>query len=190
MTLPEARTDQLIVEDLAEETVIYDLDRDQAHCLNRTAALVWRHCDGRATVGDLAALLGRELNFPSDERVVWLALDRLQKANLLQGSLEIPMDPDRYSRRELARRLGLAGGLAVLLPLLTTLTAPTPLHAQTAPAVLGATGRGLGIPARPTRSQLGELTRGQTPGRALNRPALTRNRRPGLGLRRLGGPGE
>ena len=38
--MPRARQDELIVEELQDETLVYDLQRHKARCLNRTAALV------------------------------------------------------------------------------------------------------------------------------------------------------
>ena len=70
---PCARQEQLIVEDLLDETIIYDLRRNRAHSLNRTAALVWRHCDGRTGVRTLARLLAKELKVPPSEAMVWMA---------------------------------------------------------------------------------------------------------------------
>ena len=52
--LPRMREQGLVVDDLPDEVLVYDLDRHQAHCLNRTAALVWRHCDGQTTVKEIA----------------------------------------------------------------------------------------------------------------------------------------
>ncbi len=60
--LPKARKEKLIVKELADETLVYDLENDRAHCLNQTAASVWKHCDGKATVSELAALLEAETN--------------------------------------------------------------------------------------------------------------------------------
>jgi hypothetical protein len=53
-----------VIQELPDETLVYDLQRNRAHCLNRTAALVWRHCDGQATVADLARSLKDTLNLP------------------------------------------------------------------------------------------------------------------------------
>ena len=39
--LPKARQEQLTVRELPDETVVYDLARHKAHCLNPTAALIW-----------------------------------------------------------------------------------------------------------------------------------------------------
>ena len=41
--LPVRRAEGLIVQEVAEETVVYDQKGHRAHCLNKTAALVWRH---------------------------------------------------------------------------------------------------------------------------------------------------
>ena len=67
--MPRARQDELIVEELQDETLVYDLKRHKAHCLNRTSALVWRRCDGRTTVAEVAALRERELKIPADQAV-------------------------------------------------------------------------------------------------------------------------
>ena len=45
--LPHARTDNLVIRELDDETLVYDMERDEAHCLNQTAALVWKQCDGK-----------------------------------------------------------------------------------------------------------------------------------------------
>lgn len=129
--MPQARKSELIVEELPDETLVYDLKRHRAYCLNRTAALVWRHCDGKTSVEHLSRLLEKDLNIPADEEIVWLALARLQRARLLSGPVTKPEGWLRYSRRELARRLGLVGGLGVLLPVVLSILAPTAQAAAT-----------------------------------------------------------
>lgn len=124
-----AREDRLVVQELPDEVLVYDLDRHKAHCLNRTAALVWRHCDGRTTAAEMACLLEKELKFPVDEAVVWLALGRLGRAHLLEERVRPPAGAAGLSRREVVRRLALAGGLLVLLPLVSSIVAPTAAHA-------------------------------------------------------------
>jgi hypothetical protein len=57
--LPFARTHQLIVQEVPDEVLVYDLDRHKAHCLNRTSAIVWKHCDGKTTVAEAKRLLER-----------------------------------------------------------------------------------------------------------------------------------
>lgn len=128
--LPQAREEQLLVENLGDEVLVYDEDRNLAHRLNRTAALVWRQCDGAHSITEMALLLHAELGIPADEELVLLTLDRLEKAHLLQQPFQRPVTVANVSRREVIRRLGLSGALILLLPIVNTITAPTPAMAQ------------------------------------------------------------
>jgi len=121
---PQARQDKLLIEEVGDELVIYDRERHNAHRLNRTAALVWRHCDGTVTVAELADLLREQLELPEAEQVVWLALDRLDKAHLLRESPRRPAEAEPISRRRLLGKLKLAGAAAFLLPVVATLLTP------------------------------------------------------------------
>jgi hypothetical protein len=121
-TTPRARKEGLLVQELSDEVLVYDLERDKAHCLNPTAALIWKHCDGRTNVSEMAGLLEKSLEMSVDEDVVWCALNQLEKDHLLKEPLAWPVGMERISRRTLIRRVGMA---AVLLPLITTIVAPT-----------------------------------------------------------------
>lgn len=129
--MPYAREEELLVQELPDEVLVYDLKRHRAYCLNRTAALVWQHCDGQTTVAKMAMLLENELKIPADEEVVWLALDQLRRAHLLEEPTTRPADAVSCSRRELMRKLALVGGLSVLLPAVMTIVVPTPAQAVT-----------------------------------------------------------
>ena len=123
-TLPRARNEQLVIQALPEETLVYDLKRHKAHCLNKTAAFVWQHCDGQTTTSEMAEKLSTTFQLPADEKIVWLALGDLEKANLLQGSVArdngfIP------GRRAALKRIGLVGASAVLIPTIVSIVAPT-----------------------------------------------------------------
>ena len=122
--MPRARKDELVVEELPDETLVYDLKRHKAHCLNPTAALVWQHCDGRTTSSDMAEILEQELELPRDEQIVWFAIDRLRKAKLLDKREDGPAKARRYSRRDLVRKLAVVGGLSVLLPVVSSIKSP------------------------------------------------------------------
>ncbi len=122
--MPRARQDELVVEELPDETLVYDLKRHKARCLNRTAALVWQHCDGQTTVPELAALLEEQLATPTDETVVWMALDRLGRAHLLSEPVTLPADRAQYSRREVLRTLRRAAGISLVLPVVSSIFAP------------------------------------------------------------------
>jgi hypothetical protein len=124
---PRARQESLIIKTLHDEVLVYDLNADKAHCLNRAAAFVWNNCDGRKTVSEIARLLREELQTPLDENVVWLALDQLEKFKLSQERATKPANVNGMSRRQMVRSLGLAA--AVALPLITSIVAPTPAQA-------------------------------------------------------------
>ena len=126
--LPHARRDALVIQPVGDETIVYDEQRNQAHRLNRTAALVWRHCDGKRTVAGLASLL--EEVGPNAEDLVRLALDRLEKAHLLEGKRVRPASAAFLTRRDVLRKAALAGGLTLLLPVVQTIVAPTPAMAM------------------------------------------------------------
>jgi hypothetical protein len=121
--MPHARTDQLVVSDVDDEVLVYDLVRDRAHCLNRTTALVWRHCDGQTPVAALAARLQGELGAPVEVEVVWLALRQLDRAHLLRERLTLPEDIT-LSRQELLRKVGVGGIGLVVLPAVASILAP------------------------------------------------------------------
>jgi len=126
---PRARKDGLIVQNLPDETLVYDLERDRAHCLNQTAALVWRHCDGRANAKEIARALNRQTKQPVDEKLVWLAIDQLGRNHLLTETPALPPHVAGLNRREVMRALGLTA--AVAIPVVASIVAPMPVQAAT-----------------------------------------------------------
>ncbi len=116
---PRARTSELKVQTSGDETLIYDSRNHQAHCLNKTAGLVWRHCDGRRNVAELAALLSKHVGSAVSPDVIELTLQELTQANLLEGtsSLSVEQTQLRMSRRMMLR----ASAAAILLPVITTI---------------------------------------------------------------------
>lgn len=133
--LPTARDSKLVVRELAEEVLVYDAEGHRAHCLNRTAALVWKHCDGKTSVSGIARRVSRELSSTVSDELVWLALEQLDEFGLLLAAAQRPtaaaLRPtasNLISRRKMMRRVGLAA--AVSLPLITSIISPTPAQAQ------------------------------------------------------------
>ena len=126
---PQARQDGIVVQEIGDETIIYDEQRDHVHRLNQTAAMVWRHCDGRHTVAALVGALQGEVATPVTEDMVWLALDRLEKEHLLQTPLARVEEAGRVTRRQVLRKAALVGGVSLLLPVVQSMVAPTPAMA-------------------------------------------------------------
>jgi hypothetical protein len=83
--LPRARQASLIIKEVDDETLVYDVEADKAHCLNTTAAQVWKSCDGKTSVKEIATQMSSTDGAPVDESLVWLALDQLEKFKLLDA---------------------------------------------------------------------------------------------------------
>lgn len=118
---PVARTESLIVKEVDGETLVYDLKTDKAHCLNDTAARVWKNCDGRKSVSEISEQLSTESNTSVEDELVWLALDQLEKFKLLEEAPARPAFLAGMTRRQMVARLGIA---AVALPAIVAIVAP------------------------------------------------------------------
>lgn len=120
-TAPRVRREGLVIEELGAEVLIYDTMNDQAHTLNRTAALVWKLCDGKRTVGEIAIAASKGLQHPFSEQVVWFTLAKLDEFQLLDISLPIPKVMSGMSRREFITKFAVA---AAVVPVVKTLKIP------------------------------------------------------------------
>ena len=118
---PAARRSDLVVKTVADEVLVYDLERHRAHRLNGAAAAVWRLCDGTRTVPEIT-VAARDLGTPVTAEAVDYALAGLGRARLLTA----PVTTAALTRRELVQRLGTAAAL----PLVASLVAPTAAQAQ------------------------------------------------------------
>jgi hypothetical protein len=127
LAIPHARITGLVVKEMGDETMVYDTDANKAHCLNQTAALVWKYCDGNRSASDIAGLIAEDLGAPVDQKVVWYALGQLNKYNLLSEQAKIPDGFGQMSRRDFMKAVKVAAIIAV--PIIISATAPTPAHA-------------------------------------------------------------
>jgi hypothetical protein len=141
--MPQARRSGLIIQEVDSEILIYDQDTDKAHCLNQTAAKVWKYCDGETTLADACSALSRDLEITVDGKLIWYAVDQFSKDNLLEKEMAPPaFIIVGMNRRQMVRSLGLAALVAV--PMVTSIVAPTPAQAATC----GATGAPCGTPSQ------------------------------------------
>ena len=79
------RDNELVVRDLDDEVLVYDLNKHEAITLNPFAAAVWRACDGTRSASELTAMLQQDL--PANdvpEESIWRALDMLSQCDLLE----------------------------------------------------------------------------------------------------------
>jgi hypothetical protein len=110
---PRAREEGLLVQELPDEVLVYDLKRHKAHCLSPVAAAVWRACDGQATADQIGRRVAAAHSVRLEPDLVRLLLERLAKARLLEEGVASPRLA-RSSRRELLRKAAAIGGLSVL----------------------------------------------------------------------------
>jgi hypothetical protein len=118
---PVARTEGMLIEELDGDMIVYDSERNQAHALNRLAAQIWKQCDGERTASDLARLFAAET--PAD--AVTNCLSQLERLHLLNAGSLASEDSRRLSRRQLLREASIAGAAVVLLPMVTSIVAPS-----------------------------------------------------------------
>ena len=117
---PIARKSGLVVQEVPDEVLVYDLETNKAHCLNNSAAMVWRSCDGNNSVADIAKLVESQAGDKVTEDFVWLAIDQLSENNLLEQ--QITTGFAGQSRREAIKKIGLASMVAI--PVIASLVAP------------------------------------------------------------------
>jgi hypothetical protein len=125
--VPHARITGLVVKEMGDEVMVYDTERNKAHCLNKTAALVWKYCDGSRTAADIAQKMAADMGAPVDQQVVWYALAQIDKYGLLSESAVVPAAYWQMSRRDFMKAVKVAAIVAV--PIIISATAPTPAHA-------------------------------------------------------------
>lgn len=140
---PVSRSEDVVVQELNGEVLIYDLQINKAFSLNETSTLVWQLCDGNNSVADISRQVETKLVTPFGEAVAWLALNELRKNKLLTNMETIDVQFNGLTRREVIRQIGLTSMIA--LPVISALVAPkatsaqSPAAACTAPA-MGTTG--------------------------------------------------
>jgi hypothetical protein len=116
--LPTARSANLTVQELPDETLIFDHQNHKAHCLNRTTALVWKLCDGRTSLAAIAQRVG-------GAAIAELALEQLAGRDLLTEKIPRASAEKRRSRREVLKKLAVAASLPVIM----TVVAPRAVQA-------------------------------------------------------------
>lgn len=109
MFKPSARTNNFTIRQWPDETLVYDHQTNKGHCLNATAALVWKYCDGTATVAELARRVGQPA------AVVELALEQLGRRNLLAQPVPELNPSARLARRAILKKLAVAATLPLIL---------------------------------------------------------------------------
>jgi hypothetical protein len=130
---PKTRDHQLVVQELKDEVLIYDLNINKTYCLNETSAAIWNLCDGNNSISDITSQLSKRLKQPVTDNLIYLALDQFKEENLLSDNETVEIKFDGLSRRDVIRKVGFASLIA--LPVISSLVAPT--------AAMAASGAGI-----------------------------------------------
>jgi hypothetical protein len=117
--LPAARNENIVVQQLDREVLLYDLTNNQAFCLNETAAVIFNHCDGQTSFADFK----KRTKF--NDEMIYFTLDELRRIGLIKD--EYPSIFSGISRRQAIRQVGLAS--LVALPTILSIAAPQAMHA-------------------------------------------------------------
>jgi Coenzyme PQQ synthesis protein D (PqqD) len=120
LQIPMARQNGLVVQEMPDEVLVYDLDSNKAHCLNQSAAFVWKSCDGNSSVADIVREFELTGGGKITEDFVWLAIDQLSEKGLLEAKVAPKFAGQ--SRRQVLKTVGLASIIA--LPVIASLVAP------------------------------------------------------------------
>jgi PqqD family protein of HPr-rel-A system len=127
-SLPQVRTG-LLSNQLDDQVLVYDPRADSVHLLDPTTARVMELLADRGrTTDEIVVEIARQVDVPSGKALLALAIDELRKADLLDESVSSSPQPE-VSRRELLRKVALAGAAAVIAPAIVTLS-PSPAYAQ------------------------------------------------------------
>jgi hypothetical protein len=119
-----------LVQEIEGELVVYDQQNHKVFHLNEAAAIVWEICEEVSNIEDLVSSFAARTKIPVDEAVVVLAIQELRDAQLIEGSFDGALDK-KISRRELMDKMA---HVAIALPLVVSMLAPTAAMAQSAPA--------------------------------------------------------
>ncbi|HRH44262.1 MAG TPA: PqqD family protein [Pyrinomonadaceae bacterium] len=133
---PISRKDNIVIQELNGEILIYDLGKNKVFCLNQTSAMVWQECNGTKSVTEISQNLSKKLKSNVSEDIVWLALNQFKKDNLIEKSESFSTPLDGLSRREIVKRIGFASVIA--LPIIASVVAPTSINAQSGVCFCGA----------------------------------------------------
>lgn len=120
---PISRKQNIVVQELENELLVYDLQTNKAFCLNETSAMIFQLCDGKRSVSELADALSIKLKTLVSEDFVRLTLHELNRDGLLENPDEIKTYLNGINRREIVKKIGLASLIA--LPIVSSVIAPS-----------------------------------------------------------------
>ena len=74
---PKARHTDIVLQEIGDETLVYDLKTNKAICLNQTSSVVWRKCDGTNSITEITEFLGSHMTTEVNEELTNFAIHQL-----------------------------------------------------------------------------------------------------------------
>ena len=62
--------ENITLQDLGDEVLLYDSDKENVHVLNNTANAIWNLCDGEHTIDDIQKHLEEQFPDVSEDHIV------------------------------------------------------------------------------------------------------------------------
>jgi hypothetical protein len=124
--LPKAKRREIVVQELPDELMIYDLETDRGFCLNQTARVIFEQCDGESTCRESIEVISGKLGVKIDESILWSTIQKFHQAGLLEPDTTLNSVP-RILRRDLIKS---AASLTIAMPLIASIVAPAAVNAQ------------------------------------------------------------
>ena len=120
--MPKSRVSNLVVQSIGNETLVYDLSKNKAMSLNETCSIAWKYCDGKTHINEIID------KHNLHKEIIYIALDELQKRDLIQGKKERFIPNNKFERRRFLIKAGAVA--AVSLPVISAVVAPLAVSAQ------------------------------------------------------------
>jgi hypothetical protein len=130
--MPSRISQNVSMQQIGAETLVYDGQRHLAFCLNASSGAVWKMADGTRTMAQIAHATSLEIGAEVSEVLAGYIVETLRADGLLEPTTQsgngngVEATPG-ISRRAMLQRLGVGG--AMLLPVVASIAAPTAAQA-------------------------------------------------------------
>jgi hypothetical protein len=123
---PKAKMADIVVQDLGDEALIFDIITNRAYCLNSTSRAIFMASDGATSIDMIAERLSLNTGKRVEKELVAYGVEELSKQGLL--STDPGTGHSLVSRRDAITKIGLASAIA--LPIVASIVAPAAINAQ------------------------------------------------------------
>ncbi len=125
---PKARQENLVIQELENEILIYDIKSNKCFCLNESLKLIWHLCDGKNSANEISNLMSQNFRTIVSENFILLGLRELYREDLLEKEGDLEFSFLKSSRRELIKNIGFAS--IITLPIISSVVVPSVAMAQ------------------------------------------------------------